>query len=83
MLVMNNSRRWLPIFRVTIATAERERQFTPGKMGKKLVDQQVLRVNLEARLGRIQERMILKVFLASRTCKDLMKTINNKSKAVH
>lgn len=35
----------------------------------------MLRVSLEAKLGRIKVKMIRKVSLASRICKDLMKTI--------
>ena len=76
MQVMNNIKRWPKMCKVTIAIVEREKQFILEKMDKKWADQLVLRVSLEAKLGRIKVKMIRKVFLASRICKDLMKTIN-------
>ena len=78
---MNNIKRWLKTFKVTIAIVEREKPFILEKMDKKWADQLVLRVSLEAKLGRIKVKMIQKVSLASRICKDLMKTIN-KSRTV-
>jgi len=65
MLVMNNIKEWLKMSKVTIATVERERLSIPEKMERK-ADQQVLRAKLEARFLVIN-KMILKVFLASKT----------------
>lgn len=63
------------IFKVTIATVVREKQYIQEKMEKNKVDQRVLEVELEVKLVHTKEVKILKVFLVNRISKDLMKMI--------
>ena len=57
---------------VITAIAERERSFIPDKI-QNLKDQQVSKVNLEAKSLDSKVTTIPKVFLASKISKDLMK----------
>jgi len=70
--VTNSTKSWLKTSKATIATVAREKPSIPTR---NQVDQLVLKVNLEAKLGHIKEKMILRVSLVSRIWQDLMKMI--------
>lgn len=81
---MNNIKRWQWMLLVITVIVERERSFIPiPEMIKNRKDQQVLKVNWEARSLDSKVMTIPKVFLASKIFKDLMRTIPRWSKVDH